>query len=89
MAWQARMLGESLFDLQPGRVAVLQVLVTQDGLHRLNSAGCRQHLDRQGSSAAVRLSLFDTGPPVEPAYGLLECITGPGKPPAHCLARGG
>lgn len=51
--------------------------MAKDGLHRLNIAGCRQHLGRQGSSAAVRRSLLDTGLPVEPGNGLLQRVTGP------------
>lgn len=51
--------------------------MAEDGLHRLIIAGCRQHLGRQGASAAVRRSLLDTGLPVEPANGLLERVTCP------------
>lgn len=50
--------------------------MAKDGLHRLDIACCRKHLSREGSPAAMRRSLFDTGLPVEPADSLLERITG-------------
>ncbi|RMM39164.1 hypothetical protein ALQ79_200270 [Pseudomonas amygdali pv. lachrymans] len=61
--------------------------MAEDGLYRLNIAGCHQHLGRQGASAAVRRSLLDTGLPVEPADGLLERVTGPVHLRFHCPAR--
>lgn len=65
-----------LIDGQIG-LAVIKVLVTQDGMHRLHVAGRCQYAGGEGATATVRAAQLDAGLPVESADRLLERITGP------------
>ena len=58
-------------------LAVIQVLVAQDGLHRLHIAGRSQYASRKGAPPTVRTAELEPRLAVEPADRLLESITGP------------